>query len=646
MVRTASKRATSAQSACNSIAEILGVERQSVVTRGIMKRNHNLPELYEAQIDAVYRQAPIVLTVNMVNSTLVAVLLSSYSGQTSWLLFLMGNVASTGAQLIGCLFYYARKEFVGSARAWAIVATLGSGLSGFLWGAGSAFLLPDNLVEETFVAFVIGGMCVASLVSFACHIPAFVAYVFPASLPLAARFFMDGWAVHGDMMVVFAVAITVAACNSSRGFAAGLRTNLELRERTKQLAVANGRLESEIEQRSSVEDQLRQAQKMEAIGQLTGGIAHDFNNVLTAIIGHLEMAQDLIESGDPRTIRLVQAAVRAADRGATLTRHLLAFGRRQRLEPKVVDVAAVIRSIADVLSQTMGPDIRVLTEAKCDLYPAWADPDQLELAILNLALNARDAMPGGGRLVIKAENQQAQCNDSQSVLACGDYVVVSVSDTGTGMDAETLVRAFEPFFTTKEVGRGSGLGLSIVHGFAAQSGGSVQISSSPGRGTKVDLWLPRTNGIAVQHAEPEQEPYAAEPYQGRILVCDDDNDVRSLVGAYLRDIGYTVWEADNPRVALEILERESPLDVFIVDYAMPDMNGLTVIERARNGQHGLKVLLMSGHADILQVGGLGGIPLLAKPFKVADLATQIIKLLRPFDTEMEESEPRLIVVPS
>jgi signal transduction histidine kinase/ActR/RegA family two-component response regulator len=609
-----------------------------------MKRDHKLTQLHEAQIDALYRQAPLVLTVNVVNSTLVTVLLSSYSGQTSWLLFLIANVTSTGAQLIGCLFYYSRKSFVGSTRAWGVVATIGSGLSGFLWGAGSAFLLPDNLIEETFVAFVIGGMCVASLVSFACHIPAFVAYVFPASLPLAARFFMGGWPVHGDMMVVFAVAITVAAYNSSRGFAARLRLNLDLRERTKQLAVASGRLELEVEQRKSVEDQLRQAQKMEAIGQLTGGIAHDFNNVLTAVIGHLEMAHGLINSGDPRTIRLLQAALRAADRGATLTRHLLAFGRRQPLEPKVVDVAAVIRGVADVLSQTIGPDIRLVTEAECDLDSAWADPDQLELAILNLALNARDAMPGGGTLAIKAENQRAQCNGSGSVLARADYVVVSVSDTGTGMDTETLRRAFEPFFTTKELGRGSGLGLSIVHGFAAQSGGSVQISSSLGRGTTVDLWLPRTNGTAVEYVE--HEPYATEAYQGRILVCDDDSDVRSVVGAYLRDVGYTVWEAANPTVALEILERESPLDVFIVDYAMPEMNGLTVIERARADHHGLKVLLMSGHADILQAGGLGGIPLLAKPFKVGDLGKQITKLLRPFNTAMAESGPGLVIVPS
>ncbi len=506
-------------------------------------------------------------------------------------------------------------------------------------------MLPDNLIEQTFVAFAIGGMCVASLVSFSYYIPAFAAYVFPASLPLAARFFMDGWPVHGDMMVVFAVAITVAAYNSSRGFATGLRLNFDLSERTKQLTATNARLQLEIEQRRVVEDQLRQAQKMEAIGQLTGGIAHDFNNLLTAVIGHLEMAQARI-GGDPRTTGSLQAALRAADRGATLTRHLLAFARRQRLEPRAADVAAAIRGVKDVLRQTIGPKIRLVTQARRDLAPAWADPDQFELAILNLALNARDAMQAGGTLLIEAENRQAQIGNTPPDLAFGDYVVVSVSDTGIGMEPETLARVFEPFFTTKEAGRGSGLGLSIVHGFAAQSGGSVRISSSPGRGTKVDLWLPRGNDTAVTHVEPEeQESFITEPSRGRILVCDDDADVRSVVGVFLRDSGYTVWEAENPTAALEVLDKEKPIDLFVVDYAMPEMNGLVVIEHARAGQHGLKVLLMSGHAEILQAGRVPGIPLLPKPFKVADLRKQVAKMLRPFDIDMEEPDSRLVAVP-
>jgi len=294
----------------------------------------------------------------------------------------------------------------------------------------------------------------------------------------------------------------------------------------------------------------------------------------------------------------------------------------------------------------MGPQIRLVTKAERDLDRAWADPEQLELAIFNLALNARDAMPSGGTLLIEAENQQDRSTDCQPYPVSGDYVVVSVSDTGIGMDAETLAHAFEPFFTTKALGLGSGLGLSIVHGFAAQSGGSVQISSCLGRGTKVDLWLPRTNELLVKYAEYEQEPCVAEPCEGRILVCDDDTDVRSVVGASLRESGYVVWEADKPTVALEILEKEKPLDLFVVDYAMPEMTGLTAIDRARASQDGLKVLLMSGHADILQAGRLAGIPLVAKPFKVADLKNQIAKLLRPFDKEMPRSDPQLLSVAS
>jgi CheY-like chemotaxis protein len=386
-------------------------------------------------------------------------------------------------------------------------------------------------------------------------------------------------------------------------------------------------LEVESVQRRVAEDQLRQAHKMEAIGQLTGGIAHDFNNLLTAVVGHLEMAEARI-GDDPRTMDLLQAALRAADRGATLTRHLLAFARRQHLEPRPVDVAAVVESVARMLRRTIGTDIRLVVHAESDLPPAWIDPNQLELAILNLALNARDAMPDGGILRIKAGLPDPVFADS---------VVISVSDTGTGMNAETLARAFEPFFTTKETGRGSGLGLSIVHGFAAQSGGSVRITSSLGTGTKVDLSLPRAIGVPISHADQESDRCGTEPGQARILVCDDDADVRAVVGSSLRDTGYEVWEADSPAHAFEILERERPIDLLIVDYAMPEMNGVAVIDRALAFHDGLKALLISGHADILYTGGVHGIPLLAKPFKVAELRRQIAETLVASPTGAEQA---------
>ncbi|HEX4615555.1 MAG TPA: ATP-binding protein [Stellaceae bacterium] len=591
-----------------------------------MKRTGTANGIYVAQIRALYQHIPIVLLVNMVNSALVAVVLASYKGQTWWLVFLALTIALTGAQAFGWIRYRHTRGSGESASRWAAAAIVGSALSGLLWGVGSALLLPDNLVEQTFVAFVVGGMCAASLVAFSNYLPAFIAYVFPASLPLAGRFFLDGWTVHGDMMVVFAVTITIAACNSTRGFVHGLRLNFDLTEKTNELVSANRRLHLEMEQRRAAEDQLRQLHKMEAVGQLTGGIAHDFNNLLTVVVGHLEMAQDRVNA-DPRTVAMLQAALRAAERGAALTGHLLAFARRQHLDPRPVEIPGVLSAAERLLEQTIGPEIELVIHSEADLHTAWIDPNQLELAILNLALNARDAMPGGGILRISAENRQADIGNLPAELQPDDYVVISVTDTGIGMDKVTLQRAFEPFFTTKEAGRGSGLGLSIVHGFAAQSGGLAEVTSTPGEGTKVDLWLPRAESRSPQCVAPDPDPSIFEPCHSRILVCDDDSGVLTFVATVLRDNGHLVWEAETASEALAIIEREQPLDLLLVDYAMPGMNGIAVIDRARACQRELNVILMSGHADVLRSGGVSGIPLLAKPFKVAELRQRICEVL-------------------
>jgi CheY-like chemotaxis protein len=294
-----------------------------------------------------------------------------------------------------------------------------------------------------------------------------------------------------------------------------------------------------------------------------------------------------------------------------------------------------------MLRQTIGPEIVLVIESQPDLHPAWVDPNQFELAILNLALNARDAMPTGGALRIDAKNRRGGIGELPLDLRLGDYVVVSVSDTGTGMKQETLARAFEPFFTTKEAGRGSGLGLSIVHGFAVQSEGTVQITSSPGKGTKVDLWLPRSKGDVTKCGGMEEtDQSVAEPIEARILVCDDDVDVLAFVGMILRDSGYTVWEAKNPPLALELFKNERSIDLLLVDYAMPEMNGLAIIDRARAGRQGLKVILMSGHADILHAGDTLDIPLLAKPFKAVELRRRIAEVLLSTFTA-GKSDPRL-----
>ena len=596
-------------------------------------------EIFLAQIRALYRHMPMVLAVNIINSGLVALVLASYLEQTRWWIFFGLVVALTTARAIVWRLYRRHRRSANLATRWAIIATAGSGLSGLLWGASSVLLLPDNIVEQTFLAFVIGGMCAGALVSLSYYLPVFMAYAYFSVLPLAGGFLLDGRTVYvamGCMTVVFAAAVTFAAHHFNRAFVGGLRLNLdlsdrtgELTQRTEKLVAVNTQLEAEIAQREVAENQLHHAQKLEALGQLTGGIAHDFNNLLTAVIGNLEIAQKRAGS-DPHFTRSLGAALSAAERGATLIQDLLTFACRKPLNPSVVDVSAFTNGVEKILKQTMGPSIHLVIDATTDVHPAWVDQSQLELAILNLALNARDAMPDGGTLQIACENRRADAGNAPGDLAAGDYVTVSVSDTGTGMSETTLAQAFEPFFTTKEAGRGSGMGLSMVQGFVAQSGGTVQIASSLGEGTCVKLWLPRAEGRSTASVSADPGEVVIEPHPARILVCDDDADVLSVVGALLRDRGHTVWEAPNPKLVLQILEREHPIDLLLVDYAMPEMNGRVVIERARVCQPGVKTLLMTGYAEALRDNGMSEIPVLRKPFKAAELNRRVAEILNEF----------------
>ena len=593
-------------------------------------------EISAAQFQALYEHMPMVLAVNVVNSALVALVLASYMEQTRWWIFFGLVVALTGARAMGWRHYHHHRKGVEDKTRWAILATAGSGLSGLLWGGSSTLLLPDNIVEQTFLAFVIGGMCAGALVSLSYYLPAFVAYVFASALPLAGSFLMDGRTVYvamGCMVVVFVGDVTFAAHHFNHAFLNGVRLNLNLRDRTEELTkrtdeltAANSRLETEITQRKVAEDQLHQAQKMDALGQLTGGIAHDFNNLLTAVIGNLELVQQR-SRGDPQIASVVQAALGAAERGTSLIQNLLTFARRKPLYPRAVEVSAVVDNVEKILKQTISPDIRLLILANPDLGPAWVDPNQLELAILNLALNARDAMPGGGTLQIACENRRVEASNAPPDLAAGDYVIVTVSDTGTGMSDATLAHAFEPFFTTKEAGRGSGLGLSMVQGFAGQSGGAVQIASSLGEGTRMTLWLPCAEGRSAETLSLEAGGSGLGSSQARVLICDDDGDVRAFVGTLLRSNGCRVWEANNPAVALQILKRERPIDLLLVDYVMPEMSGTAVIDRARTYQPGLKTLLITGYAEALRADGVSGTPVLSKPFKGTELSKRITEIL-------------------
>jgi signal transduction histidine kinase len=375
---------------------------------------------------------------------------------------------------------------------------------------------------------------------------------------------------------------------------------------------------------ADAEEHLRQSQKVETLGQLTGGVAHDFNNLLTPIVGALDMLRRRPD-GDERTQRLVVGALRAAQRAGTLVQRLLAFSRRQHLQPRAVDVRRLVESMADLVSRSLGPRISVVLDIAEDMLPAQVDPNQLELALLNLAVNARDAMAGEGRLTITARMFQ---NSGGNILPQGSFIRLSVSDTGVGMDRDTLRRATEPFFTTKGVGEGTGLGLAAVQGLAEQSGGSFSLESELGRGTTATLCLPvSTNGATDLIIEGDAEITPKRANATPVLLVDDEELVRVGTADMLTEAGYRVTESSSGYHALELLQRGLDIKVLVTDYAMPGMSGVELAQEALALRPDLRVLLITGYATVADREA-SGLTRLAKPFRQAHLAAAVDELLR------------------
>ena len=409
------------------------------------------------------------------------------------------------------------------------------------------------------------------------------------------------------------------------------RSAKALGEREEELRRFNATLESRITERTrELEDateSLIQSQKLEAIGRLTGGIAHDFNNLLTAVQGNLELLARRVT--DDKLSVYISRARQAAERGAKLTAQLLAFSRRQRLEPEPIDINNSVQNASTLLQSTLGGALRVELVLKSDLWPAIADATQLELIILNLAINARDAMPTGGLIIIHTENiHLTKPPERPEAPAPGDYVVISVSDTGEGMTPEVLARVFEPFFTTKEVGKGSGLGLPQVLGVTKQLGGGVEISSRSGEGATVKVYMPRAATQAAVRDLVSPEEIAAEVVGTRIMLVDDDPDVRGVAVSMLDELGCRVRHAATGQAALDALQSDPAVDVVILDYAMPGLNGAQTAAVIRERWPDMSVLLMSGYADSATLSEAWSGPFLHKPFSGAGLAAQLSKLLR------------------
>jgi signal transduction histidine kinase len=573
------------------------------------------------RVRATFQHVPIAVVVNVVNASITATVLAAISPTKLFFLW-YGAVmlVSVGRWLLWRLYQRVSPQ-VQKVRAWEILLVIGSFLAGLSWGLGGAMLLPATPgFGQTFLITVIGGMCAGGVVLNVPHLPTLLAFLLSASLPVASRLFATGSMADtalAAMITVFAVALSLAGAYLNRFFTVGLRLRFELNE-------AVIRLRAEMTEHQETEATLRQAQKLEVVGQLTGGISHDFTNLLTAVVNYVELAIRRAENNSA-IVPLLQGALQAADRGIVLVERLLAFARKQRLEPRSVDVKLLISNLEELLRRTLGGTINLEIAIDPDLAPARVDANQLELAVLNLAINARDAMPSGGTMRLSVENSRT-CRSKPAGLAAADYVIVAITDTGTGMDDATLARAFDPFFTTKEAGAGSGLGLSMVQRFAIQSGGGVQMQSVLGEGTRVELWLPRAEEASAVPASPNEPSISGSQRVAHILLCDDDPGVRGSLGEFLQTEGYVVQLASGPSTALRILEVSAEVELLIVDYGMPEMNGLELIREACQRRPGLKTLLITGHVDVPS-GGISGAPLLPKPFGPAQLSLRIAEIL-------------------
>jgi signal transduction histidine kinase/CheY-like chemotaxis protein len=397
-----------------------------------------------------------------------------------------------------------------------------------------------------------------------------------------------------------------------------------VRERTAELAAANRHLVAQIEERERVESTLRQMQRLEAIGQLTSGVAHDFNNLLTVVLGNIDfLAKERSVAADAKTKQRLSNMRLAAERGAKLTSQLLAFSRRQRLDPKPFEVNDVLENMHDLLQSTIGGGIAINSLFRPDLWPALADPIQTELVVLNLVINARDAMQADGRITIETANVRLGAPQQPEEPAAGEYVMIAVTDTGSGISKDILSRIFEPFFTTKEIGKGSGLGLSQVLGFAKQSGGGVRIDTRVGEGTSVKVYLPRAADELVPSTSAAKTTAHVDRKGAIILLIDDDSAVREVTSSMLKELGYTVLEVGSGGAALDLLDRQAGVDLVLLDVAMPGMSGVEVARQVQMKYPSLPTLFVTGYADKTVLGDVADERIIKKPFVGGELTEKV-----------------------
>ncbi len=576
-------------------------------------------EIGAERVAAAFRQTPHAIVVTIVNAALMAALLVIGLGQNAVLYWLAAVLVVALLRFLVCRAYSQKARGVDDAAFWGQAAAVSSGLAGLVWGAGAIWLWPEAEAYRLFWIFAVGGMSAGAAALYYVHLPTALAFIFCSGLPLALRVALDNTdraVVTAAMITVYICAMALSTVRSSIHYGEMLGLRFHLARRTRELDATNARLETEIAGHRETEAHLRHAQKLEAVGQLAGGIAHDFNNILQAVTSGAAMIQR--RAGDKEAVeRLVGMVAEAARRGESVTRRLLAFARRGDLSAEAIEVPDLLTAMKEVLGATLPPNLRVSVQAGPGLPAIYADRGQLETSLVNLCINARDAMPDGGQLTLSAERTQ------------DGMVCITVADTGTGMNAATLARATEPFFTTKPQGRGTGLGLAMARGFVEASGGTLKIDSAPGQGTRVALTLPVADMPKVATAAAP----AGNAPQLRILLVDDELAVREFLSQELGEEGHQVAVAPDGYAALAQLDRGLNCDLVISDLAMPGLDGVAVIREARRRRPRLPAILLTGHAgeavadstDMLRAGG--AFLLLRKPVNGIALAERAAQLL-------------------
>jgi signal transduction histidine kinase/CheY-like chemotaxis protein len=591
------------------------------------------------QVRTVYGQSPWITALNLVNAAIVGTVLWS-PARATLIIAWVGATALVAASRVALRARYLRATEPRDVR-WARWYVVGAGAAGSLWGAASLLLLgKGDHASELILIFVIAGMGAGAAGTLAWYLPAFYLFAIPAILPLAVRILAQGGALHvamGLLTVLYAVALSFVATHTNRAVADAFRLRFQnerlfarLSRARAALEESNRTLERRVAERSAAlkrqDDALHEARRMESLGLLAGGVAHDFNNLLTVILGNTVLLQDSPTLAAQPDGPLAEVR-KAAERAAVLVSQLLASTRRQARLPRVLDLNAVVSDAHKLLARLIGEHIELVVRLHAGPLPVDADPAQLEQVIVNLATNARDAMPSGGRLTL--ETDLLEDVEGDSVLPPGAYATLSVLDTGVGMDAETARKAFHPFFTTKEVGHGTGLGLATVNGIVEQSGGRVFVETEPGKGSCFRVMLPRAQAPVVAAAPPAAP--TPRPRAGTVLVVEDEPMVRAVIARALVGAGLTVLEAEDGEQALARAEaHEGAIELLVTDVVMARMGGLELAERLASARPGVRVLFISGYsreAELSDGGGLEGVEYLQKPFTSDAVVERVSRLL-------------------